>query len=424
MAVRHVSSRIIHQAQHHIRSQIGSTKDTKGDHSEIMKLEQALRDRLAFIQGGVDLILSQRASNDMIRRAVERWMEEVREFCPSAGPDVEAVKNESVEKSLDINDLTRQLASASIEEPKEDKRLSVDQIQGKSKSPESAAVRQQKVELEALQEKYKRFMEKLDAFVPYLQLALALSTTASPSMSRRNDIPLSVLLRASHMVQSALDKKSCMATVRVFSLFVASVRVKSQIQWSWKELLPMAACHTQRVSSDSIKYNLIIEQDLDDGMYHEETEEPSVITIPVSSIECMFYATASKLLRIDETSHPCIIIKYKKQQKEEDDGSTAPKDRTPVKSRPTASTDYIALQLFDDQDEKKEAMGVLETALRLEMIECKVQQSHLEMGDDELQELMKNSTLASRQEQSSHPIDSDFQDSPLSAKTRPRTLFK
>ena len=139
-------------------------------------------------------------------------------------------------------------------------------------------------------------------------------------------------------------------SVRVYTLFVGSMR-KSNISWTWKEWLPRATVElvrmvdfspssssasssasasastntatntTTHTDRDKYRYMLRVIQDWNDGRYHEDEDkerrqqrglEPAA-SFPVTAIEKMYFSTAGKLLMIEDSKRPTLLLKVWKQ---------------------------------------------------------------------------------------------------------------
>ncbi|KAJ2681325.1 Ran-specific GTPase-activating protein 30, partial [Coemansia spiralis] len=132
-------------------------------------------------------------------------------------------------------------------------------------------------------------------------------------------------------------------TLRLYSLFVGSVRPKSKQDFTWKEefvrchaglwrVAPVAHAHEPSLYADYC-YELRIVEDRDDGRYHEDTPaddgagaQPqwvtdmaqklapgtmragSVVRIGLRSIANLHYTSAGSLLNIEDSSSPVLVI--------------------------------------------------------------------------------------------------------------------
>lgn len=82
---------------------------------------------------------------------------------------------------------------------------------------------------------------------------------------------------------------------------------------TWKE--EYAKCivslwrRAPRVAGTWYDYELVIEEDLDDGRYHEEDEGPRQKRIDVSVVTRLFFSASGRLLEIEEANSPVLVLK-------------------------------------------------------------------------------------------------------------------
>ena len=203
-------------------------------------------------------------------------------------------------------------------------------------------------------------LDLIRELVPFLLLGMQQSALHSNSATAGSSIlSLSRLLQAAHdltvthqlvslyektqktfqglPVGSALD-------VTVYTLFEGSVRPKSFSDFTWKEEIPRANVCIQRMPpKENLDYALRIEQNMDDGRYHEDTETPQKRTIPLASVPKQFYTSSGQLLNIEGAHSAVLVLKVVSGK-----GETSNSD-TPVKQT-ARSIEWLALGLYNNQE--------------------------------------------------------------------------
>lgn len=91
----------------------------------------------------------------------------------------------------------------------------------------------------------------------------------------------------------------------------------SSTQIAWKE--DMARAQLSLFQTDKkYSYYLKLEENFNDGRYHDD--EPRVSTIDVSKITRLFFSASGKLLEIEDSKSPVLVIKINEADLEEEDG--------------------------------------------------------------------------------------------------------
>ncbi|KAJ2402505.1 Ran-specific GTPase-activating protein 30 [Coemansia sp. RSA 2559] len=210
---------------------------------------------------------------------------------------------------------------------------------------------------DAIIEDLKALLVKIEDAVPLLNLALTtsgahLGSSLPPGISPSRLMQASALLSRSSTYLSTRSENNPPGDVmvgdpfvlRLYSLFVGSVRPKSKSDFTWKE--EYAKCHvalwrcadrSEDVLGD-YAYELRIIEDLDDGRYHEPVDVSSssphiqmldtwvaamnrkngdrvgviragrVICIPLEGINSLHYTSAGSLLNIEDSSSPVLVV--------------------------------------------------------------------------------------------------------------------
>jgi hypothetical protein len=101
--------------------------------------------------------------------------------------------------------------------------------------------------------------------------------------------------------------------LKVYTVFAASAHNASlaRKEVTWKEEHAKSRVQLVRVSNDDTKYayELRIDEDFDDGRYHDKAEEPRSRSIDVSIITRLFFSASGQLLAIEESRSPVLVIK-------------------------------------------------------------------------------------------------------------------
>ncbi|GBC03591.1 hypothetical protein RclHR1_05200002 [Rhizophagus clarus] len=191
-------------------------------------------------------------------------------------------------------------------------------------------------------------IQKIERFVPYLNLIMTTSG-ANLNWSLPNSVSPSRFLQSSNLLSEANRKftNSKDEQIRVgpvyklklYYMFTASVRPKSIKDFTWKEEFTKCDASLNRIREIEGKkkrknkefiYELALTEDLNDGRYHEEfdTEDIAkqketksklgkpnetipgkVLRIPVSDISRLYYTSSGNLLNIEESRSPVLVLK-------------------------------------------------------------------------------------------------------------------
>lgn len=78
---------------------------------------------------------------------------------------------------------------------------------------------------------------------------------------------------------------------------------------SWKEEYARAQCKLVRTKGPVFQYQLEIEEDFDDGRYHDDDETPKKRVVKVADIRKQFFSASGHLLRLEGSNSPVLILK-------------------------------------------------------------------------------------------------------------------
>jgi hypothetical protein len=232
--------------------------------------------------------------------------------------------------------------------------------------------------------------------VPFLNLAIASSgyhvtTNLPPSLSPSLLLKASCLLNENRIsVDSDFQsKKICLTTLKLYSLFKSSSRAKGLCDWTWTEEFPKCVGFVQ--CEKNFSFDFILQQDLNDGRYHEELEQSQdeseefiggkIKKMNVTDIVKMFYANSGSLLKIEDSKSPVLILKVSKQKK---DQKAIRSFDTPDRLKETWF-DWFALEISDDEDVKdSKHLCLLQYVLRLAQVEMVDDCPHFDLCDEKL----------------------------------------
>jgi hypothetical protein len=218
----------------------------------------------------------------------------------------------------------------------------------------------------------KELIMELDDLIPLLQLVMA--TSNQTTIPTSDTIAYSRLIQASSALVTGdsivhfSEKSEGYITVgptfpvRMYTLFEGSAR-KNSVDWTWKEEFAKGMATIER-STQSRHYVVKIEENFEDGRYHEPAEVPKVRKVSVADISKMFYTCSGKLLNIHESLLPVLVLKVV----EKDESKT----ETPAKGRP----EWLALELYKSMPEDDyETESEPEVSQELEQLQLKEEPS-------------------------------------------------
>ena len=170
----------------------------------------------------------------------------------------------------------------------------------------------------------KQLLEKIDEAVPLLHLSLSVCGISLNGNLPEQISPGRLLQASNYVVKSNESKKSKNVLVgHKFDLvfysvfynpsrlrFVESDNTSGLSLISWKEEFARSLVSIHKTShKDEYDYNLEIEENFDDGRYHEEGTKPQRRTYNILTINRLFFSHSGKLLRLDSRSSPVLILK-------------------------------------------------------------------------------------------------------------------
>ncbi|KAI7855892.1 RanGTP-binding protein-domain-containing protein [Circinella umbellata] len=262
----------------------------------------------------------------------------------------------------------------------------------------------------------KTLLASVDVSIPSLHLALR----SLESPSDKKYISSSKLLQASAILKKT---RKCQFKLRLYSLFAANAREDNTAGFTWKE--EFAKCQLQINSNkkeeekdghyDKFAYELKLIEDLDDGRYHEENEGPRTLTFDLSNLKKMYYTRSGALLNIEDSKAAVLVLKVVKKkdmnEKEEEAGNIEVKEENPeIIQSELKQADWYAVEIWtngddedddEDDDEGKDkksktptkiqqqpqqleqpSLLLLESVIKLALLEISEQMDHLDASDD------------------------------------------
>ncbi|CCE72702.1 Piso0_000293 [Millerozyma farinosa CBS 7064] len=177
-------------------------------------------------------------------------------------------------------------------------------------------------------ESYMRsLLQDIDEAIPLLNLSL---TTCGVNLNGNlpNNVSPGRLLQASNIINESNTKYSeglhqvgPAFDLVFYSIFYNPSRMKyveseGQVDQlssiSWKEEYARCSAKVLRHGSvDSFSYSFVIEENFNDGRYHEDEEEPKKKEFDLSSITKLFFTASGQLLRLESRNSPVLILKLK-----------------------------------------------------------------------------------------------------------------
>ncbi|KAJ1768073.1 Ran-specific GTPase-activating protein 30, partial [Coemansia sp. RSA 1813] len=260
---------------------------------------------------------------------------------------------------------------------------------------------------DSIVENLKTLLMNIEDAVPLLNLALTtsgahLGSSLPPGISPSRLMQASALLSRSSTWLSMKNQKDHGSTdvmvgdpfvLRLYSLFVGSVRPKSKSDFTWKE--EYAKCHVALwrctdSSSDpedafepgEYVYELRIIEDLDDGRYHDDEAQEApgspkskkiddwvatmnrrndetgknirtgrIICIPLDRVNSLHYTSAGSLLNIEDSSSPVLVV-----SSSQDVSSTNPANDSSAKQCHSEDVDKIDAEKESPAEQSQQTM--------------------------------------------------------------------
>lgn len=210
----------------------------------------------------------------------------------------------------------------------------------------------------------KDLLFRIEDAIPLISLAL---TTSGANLSARlpDSVSPSRLLQASNHVTNAdnafvsAGRKRMIQvgptfTLTLYTIFYGTSRNPHATEHgdvTWKEEHPKCQVSIHRVPSAdknlNYKYQLIIDEDLDDGRYHDDDEKAEggrSRTIDVSLVTRLFFTASGTLLQIKEAKTPVLVLKL----------NTVFENTGDEYNDTNGHIEWLAFELYDNKGEEEE----------------------------------------------------------------------
>jgi RanGTP-binding protein len=254
-------------------------------------------------------------------------------------------------------------------------------------------------------------LQRVDDTIPWLQLALRTSDIEKGTRRGAN-ASTSRLLRAAFVLRQCKDDgKPIEFNLRLYSMFLGNVRPSTAKDFTWKE--DYHKCKVTLTKKSAFKYELNIEEDLNDLRYHEEGEKAGQLHFDISSLQRMYYTKSGELLNIEDSKTPVLVLKITKDtassvaETSSDSKSNTSTLKTISSDEAHAATWYALEEWKENEDEsdneddetpqKEKAqdpssetqkipfhptLPILEATIRLAQLEATEEMDVLQAGDD------------------------------------------
>ncbi|KAG1140219.1 hypothetical protein G6F37_004221 [Rhizopus arrhizus] len=239
-------------------------------------------------------------------------------------------------------------------------------------------------EPEGVKRRLQKLLSTVDDVIPSLHLALR----TIESRSGKRTASVSRLVRASFVLENS--SKQTTFTLKLYSLFTANQRDRSAAYaFTWKE--EFHKCRLNLVRDQEWKHQLRIQEDLEDGLYHEEEEKPKELVIRINDVQRMYYTQSGDLLNIEDLKSSVLVLKVSKNGEMKQESKVETKESAPeIIKEELRHASWYAFGLWEDGDEEEERkeskdslnLLTLESVIKLGLLETTEQISHLEASDE------------------------------------------
>ncbi|EIE88448.1 hypothetical protein G6F46_005008 [Rhizopus delemar] len=236
-------------------------------------------------------------------------------------------------------------------------------------------------EPEDVKRRLQKLLSTVDDVIPSLHLALR----TIEHRSGKRTASVSRLVRASFVLE-----KQTTFSLKLYSLFTANQRDHSAAYaFTWKE--EFHKCRLNVVRHQGWKHQLRIQEDLEDGLYHEEEEKPKELVIGINDVQRMYHTQSGDLLNLEDLSSSVLVLKVSKKEERKQESKVETKEATPeIIQEELRHASWYAFGLWEDDDEEEEKketkdnlnLLTLESVIKLGLLETTEQISHLEASDE------------------------------------------
>ncbi|WBW71918.1 Ran GTPase binding protein [Schizosaccharomyces osmophilus] len=220
-------------------------------------------------------------------------------------------------------------------------------------------------------------LKEIEQTIPLINLSLTTSGVTLSSALKESLSPSRLLQAQAFLELSDRQFEENLTNVQIgpkFSLtfyktFHRSKQSDGPSDVSWKEEFPKCLVYVKRIVSDEkFRYALIIEEDLNDGRYHEELVDKDLsgpirgktIEYPINCMSILCYTVSGKLLDIPQSRSPVLAVQLMQaspvdetlaisNSKEGHASFNDEAEENPNKeSVNNTRTDWIALERYED----------------------------------------------------------------------------
>lgn len=177
----------------------------------------------------------------------------------------------------------------------------------------------------------KEILNKIDESIPIINLSMTTSGINLSNGVNTADISLGRLIQCSNFLIQSNSKKSTSGSVvgpkfdlRMFNIFYnpANHKAGSGESVTWREKFARSSVYIKKVSPTGaavkFDYKLCINENFDDGRYHEtegySKETPILMEYSICDIKKIFFGASGKLLKLDDINSPVLILKIVNQE--------------------------------------------------------------------------------------------------------------
>lgn len=173
----------------------------------------------------------------------------------------------------------------------------------------------QKESIKKVEDYLNSLIHDINEAIPILNLVLVTLGVNLNGKIKTHGISPGRLLQAANYIHNSDKIIGPVFDLVVYSIFYNPSRLKYVEDTPTDELNAITWKETYARSSVDIlhegkfSYKLTIEEDFDDGRYHEDDDKPGKIVIDLKSIRLMFFTASGTLLRLEGRNTPVLIIK-------------------------------------------------------------------------------------------------------------------
>jgi hypothetical protein len=168
-------------------------------------------------------------------------------------------------------------------------------------------------EPEQVKSRLKRLLSNVDEAIPSLHLSLR----SIENKQGKVNVSPAKLIQASSILLG--QQKERHFKVKLYSLFSANQREATAEAFTWKEEFHKCDLEVKKLQGKedgNRDYELVITEDVNDGLYHEEDEGKQQLTVDIRHIDRMYYTQSGELLNIEDSKSPVLVMKVVKKIKE------------------------------------------------------------------------------------------------------------